>query len=1669
MAKTKQKALSLLLALAMMLSMLPVSALAASSTNSVEIGKTTTLSGSGYYSQYHSWSSDREDVATVTPNNRSSATVRGVSAGTATITHRYGYNSYYSNTENFTVTVTDAGGTTPSGSTRVYIYVKLNNPNNVDTTGWNLNKDSWYTIGYIDVPGLKAAANGSTNYSGNVTERNTVTNYIANNPNEIHYYNDFVQQALKLGDVSWDSTGYGLKVASGATDYNVSANTWHLDGLFTLKPETTYTLTVNYTGNWTTKPANVPGDRSESEKHANDTYTVSVPEVKGYSVQVSLNGTDVTDQVKNNQLTGKFYANDVAIVVNYTRVAPDKPTNDELNNLFGGKVQVLCDNQYAGHTAQTFGWDSNNTVGEVTLDETDDTYKVNVTLLASVYTAKYSVDGTTHNATASGNSDVTVTLTWDAENEVWVHPTTDTGYDATFHVDCNHPGFTVTYDGNGNDGGEVPVDSNRYEVNGTATVLSGEGLTKTGYTFGGWQEGDVNYAANNTITMTENHTLTAKWNPADNTKYTVKHYQEGLDGNYPENPTETEEKTGTTGTMTAAAEKTYEGFTAQVFQQAEIAADGSTVVSIYYTRNTYTVTYKIVGDYFVDNAFAVILNVKYGVQFPACTKATNQTGYIWNGWKVDNDEVPTSMPNHNVEVTGFYTTDPNTQYTVKHLQQNLEDDEYTEVAKQTLTGNTGAETEAVANNTYEGFTAQAFQQETIEADGSTVVSIYYDRNVHTITYKITSNYFEEENDEYEVIEDVKYGTVIAKISDLPTNEAMEEVGYVWSTWQGIPETMPDNDVTVTGYYSPAEGTAYQVKHHLQNVEGDGYTYTGTPEEKTGKTGDLTDAKAQEFTGFTVRDFDQETIAANGSTVVDIYYDRNTHDVVYKITGSLFTTDDYHTDSDVRYEAPLTLITDDMTKEGYTWSGWTSLPEKMPNSDVEVTGFYSPKTDTKYTVEHWMENATDSNHTMMTSEEAAGTTGAMTEAQAKEYTGFTARAFEQQEIKADGSTVVQIYYDRNVYQVTYKIVGNYFADEAFDTFTDVKYDTAFPTSTKDTARTGYIWNGWSETLPTTMPAEDVVITGSYTPMSDITYTVEHYQQNVEQTGYGEPETETLLGTTGELTAAIAKNYPGFTAQDFQQQTVAGDGSTVVKIYYNRNTYTVSYDLNGGTGAEGVSYETESFVFGAPVTVKAEPTKTDYDFLYWFDGTNASAAGATFNMPAGDLAYTAHWKASKQELTVSKTLATVNGKAYVSGNVNVGDELVYEITVTNSGNVDLEDIEVVDAMTGDRWTIDLAAGERTTLTTKAYVVLPEDAGRGLTNVATATAPGEGPTNSGSETVNVTARYTLTTSIDRGTISGAGRYDAGTTATVIFNVSRNYYITGVTVDGERASYVWDREEGAYMLSVLMDDDHTVVVSTAYDYDDDDRPTRPTRPDDGDDDNTTNIDDEDVPLAGDAQLNDTDHFAYIKGYEDGTVRPMGNITREEVATIFYRLLTDTSRAIYFTEENSFSDVDSSRWSNKAISTLANAGILTGYPDGTFQPGKTITRAEFAAIAARFDVVTETLENPFNDTTGHWGEQLISFAASKGWVTGYPDGSYKPEQAITRAEAMTLINRVLNRAVDKEGLLAEAKQWPDNLESEWYYFAVLEATNSHDYERRVPGEVMENWTALTADRVWDE
>ncbi|MFR8218003.1 MAG: S-layer homology domain-containing protein [Oscillibacter sp.] len=288
-------------------------------------------------------------------------------------------------------------------------------------------------------------------------------------------------------------------------------------------------------------------------------------------------------------------------------------------------------------------------------------------------------------------------------------------------------------------------------------------------------------------------------------------------------------------------------------------------------------------------------------------------------------------------------------------------------------------------------------------------------------------------------------------------------------------------------------------------------------------------------------------------------------------------------------------------------------------------------------------------------------------------------------------------------------------------------------------------------------------------------------------------------------------------------------------------------------------------------------------------------------------------------------------------------------------------------------------------------------------------------------------------------------GESKTFTITPDSGYHIKDVLVDGKSVGAV-----GTYTFENVVDN-HTIHATFARKH----TPT-PSTP-------TVEIPDDDA-----LGLNTTDHFAYIVGYGNGEVRPQNNITRAEVATIFFRLLTDDVRAENLTKTNRYSDVAATSWYNTAVSTLSSMGIITGYPDGTFRPNAAITRAEFAAIAARFDNDGDKTAAKFSDIATHWAKDEISIAYNNGWITGYPDGTFGPQRDITRAETMTLVNRVLNRQPETEDdLLPNMTVWTDNANPKaWYYLAVQEATNSHYYKFKTNSKY-EQWTALRETRDW--
>ena len=347
-------------------------------------------------------------------------------------------------------------------------------------------------------------------------------------------------------------------------------------------------------------------------------------------------------------------------------------------------------------------------------------------------------------------------------------------------------------------------------------------------------------------------------------------------------------------------------------------------------------------------------------------------------------------------------------------------------------------------------------------------------------------------------------------------------------------------------------------------------------------------------------------------------------------------------------------------------------------------------------------------------------------------------------------------------------------------------------------------------------------------------------------------------------------------------------------------------------------------------------------------------------------------------------------------------------------------------------------------------------------------------GGEAVSTYAGELLSTTLNAhfDSITGGETKTTPFTGSVEITSAGQYIFELREEDGQRTGVTYD--ETIYTLHVLVDEKEGSLAVTRWYFTDSNRVEHNAGEkaafhntiDTGKDDYYPII----IPTIinkDTGMLNKTDHFAYVIGYPDGTVHPNGQITRAEVATIFFRLLRDEVRDGAFATSNTYSDVAYGKWYNNPISTMSALGIITGYPDGTFKPNKPITRAEFAAIAARFDETQSGKSATFSDVIGHWAAKEIGIAYYNDWIKGYPDGTFKPDQNITRAEAMTLINRVLERKPESPAdLLTNMNKWTDNLDtSKWYYLDVQEATNSHGYTRKTFN--YELWRQMLPDPDW--
>ena len=1069
---------------------------------------------------------------------------------------------------------------------------------------------------------------------------------------------------------------------------------------------------------------------------------------------------------------------------------------------------------------------------------------------------------------------------------------------------------------------------------------------RPGFSFEGWyEESGKQFTFGSPLTS--NITLTAHWKSNTSTKYTVIHWQEKADESG-WSLHETETKTGGTGAQTAAASKSYPGFTAQTITQQTINGDGSTIVNVYYKRNVYAVKFFTIkyeggllsGKYVKDKEIdSIRITAKYGANI-----SNMWPGGIWTtspGGSTFQASIGT-MPLGGDE---FFKTDQGNakaDYFLQSLAGNY-------VLDHTDTGGSGR-SKVTDEDRYQitGFTCNTAISAK-NGDRYNGAKFYYDRN----SYKIV--FMNHGSKEKELVR--KYEQSIADADYTPTAPANMQ------------------DYTFGGWFDN------------EKCEGSAYVFTG------------------------------KTMPAHNLTLYAKWVPKTYSVTVYDVdrTKILRTFDVPMGRTIPESQMPEDKVT---LGTGDTFLGWMDMQDHMPfHFDTEIHRDYKLYAKTgnaeQFEVTYALGDGSgkapvDSNKYARGAQAVVLPATGVTPPEGKVFlywsaAGDSTRCYPGGKLTVTGKMTLTAVYGQTTEAVTVTYHSNFATDETYTT-ADMPNNSTITlpgyTGLGLPENPGYTFAGWNtqangsgttyqpggKVLVDTMAPGNhlyaIWVKGTGTP-----YEVHHYLERLEGAyPYVPHEKDNLRGETGAWTAAAAKSYDGFTPIEFEQKRIKADDSTVVKIFYTRNSYLLTYKDSLSAGV----YASQTYKYGAAVTAIAAPTKTGYTFTGW-----SPAVPAT--MPAGALTVYAQWRKTTPD-TVVFDPNNINGKTLAAKSLTV-----------YSGSAPWETFEVV---------------------------VKEPAG---TQRSSGTVRLSGGSQSASFigfdliTFPAAGTYTFTVGeVDRNT-----RY---------MSYDRNLYTLTVKVEEKGGMLVIS---DVYYTNAAGRSyrDFPIVFSNTYgSY----TPYVPV-----------------VPPKTPDKLNADDHFAYVIGYPDGGVHPHATITRAETATVFFRLLTEKTRKDNLTKYHSFRDVPQGAWYNAAVATMAKLKIITGYPDGTFQPDAPVTRAEFAAIAARFDEKSARTTASFRDIYGHWAERYISRSAELGWIRGYTDNTFRPDQSITRAEAMALINRVLNRNPEsKDDLLRSMNIFNDNLDTaKWYYLDVQEAANSHDFIRKANGYEM--WKKLRADPDW--
>ena len=1017
-------------------------------------------------------------------------------------------------------------------------------------------------------------------------------------------------------------------------------------------------------------------------------------------------------------------------------------------------------------------------------------------------------------------------------------------------------------------------------------------------------------------------------------------------------------------------------------------------------------------------------------------------------------------------------------------------------------------------------------------------------------------------------------TITEKIgTDEPTSITVPDANKNSYTYDAKTVTA---DITVTVTTKKRTDLSYTVKYVDKDTNAEIRQSETTSNQQFGAEINVAEMNKPDITGYTYNNCSPtaKLTIGTGENVIILYYTRNEYKVTYEYTGDIPTNPaptPVPSEATCKYEANVMIAAAPAPVSGYTFEGWkredgtAATNFTMPANDVKITGNWKKNGDGTYKLEYWLEklDGTYENTETITGRTGTiGTTASVTEADKKQITGFTFDANNtnnklEGEIVSGDPLTLKLYYKRNSYKVTYQYTGTVTPEDATKLPDEATYKYGAEVIVAAAATSAdYDFSGWSRTGTFYMPAEDVIITGSWTQAT--------YDVNLSPYVKKTLEVDSTLPTGFSETFKVDVTVDGQRLQQKGTVTMTAAGTSnfnmpTVALTKGTHTIMVQEVVDDSTKNSNIEYDTnqKTFVLNIPTSGAAAPVQ--------YGTTDAEGNFVEVKEPAF-VTITNTYTEPKEPSVVSKTVVTTNmvdtlppsvssdieafkninnDILYPVGNgeastleVPYGTKsvtLLYKITV-NAGtktsmqfeDVGAERVSIVDdddvdvSQVKDTFTVQFYRGVTTAdiYVAKTYTNLVFDSNGECTvenaigNVkATTTVKEKDPnklyinfadfvkkelTATGTKTasdvdftVDVKEFKTVISSIqgeeEVNTYAGEqllsttlnAHFDSitgGETKTAPFNGSivvehaGTYSFELTEEDGQRTGVTYD--DSTYKVYVYVKREGDKLVVGSFNIYKDGRSvagetiTFHNTIDTGKDDYYPII----IPTIigkDTGMLNKTDHFAYVIGYPDGTVHPNGQITRAEVATIFFRLLRDEVRDGAFTTSNTYSDVAYGKWYNNPISTMSALGIITGYPDGTFKPNKPITRAEFAAIAARFDETQSGKSATFSDVIGHWAAKEIGIAYYNDWIKGYPDGTFKPDQNITRAEAMTLINRVLERKPESPAdLLTNMNKWTDNMDtSKWYYLDVQEATNSHGYTRKTFN--YELWRQMLPDPDW--